>query len=381
MEAIDLLKEEHRIIEFVLGALDRAVAAMKHAGGPEPHFFIETASFIRNFTDLQHHRKEEEALFKMMVASGLGDNDELLAAMIREHGQSRILIREMLTAADRLVSGDGVARQDLQESVHGITTLARRHIETENTIVFPLAERIIPQSRRGEIVAAFERIERQNEGTRIHGKCGMLATKLDRASEAPRRSPFAWARGKKRGADAAGRRAFMKKLFMMGAGGMLLLANGPVNGRAETQTEAPADDKEKAFSREWIMAAVACLEAQLPAEKAIGVLEECGRACARKGAVKMAIECAGDLDKLLAGLRGWIGASNVRRTGNTITLVYTKCYCPNVRDVDAVPAAYCNCSRGWVREMFETVTGKPCDVALLSSIKRGDPECVFTVRV
>ena len=246
---------------------------------------------------------------------------------------------------------------------------------------FPLAERIIPPSRREEIIAAFERIERQNEGTPVHGQYGMLAAKLERAIKAPRRFPFAWARGKKRGADAAGRRAFMKRLFMMGAGGVLLLADGASNGRAETQTEPSADDRDRGFSREWIVAAVASLETQLSKEETIVILEECGRACARKGAVKMAVECAGDLDKLLAGLRGWVGESNVRRAGNTITLVYKKCYCPNVRDVDAVPAAYCNCSRGWVREMFETVTGKPCDVKLLSSIKRGDPECAFTVRL
>lgn len=177
------------------------------------------------------------------------------------------------------------------------------------------------------------------------------------------------------------RRAFLKKLCMAGAGGMFLLAAGPADGRAETQAAQPAEDPEKGFSKEWIVAAVGNMEATLPESETIGVLEECGRRCARRGAVKTAIECAGDIDKLLAGLRGWIGEGNVRREGAEITLVYGKCYCPNVRDVEKVPAVYCNCSRGWVREMFETVMGRPCDVALLASIKRGDPECRLVVRV
>jgi predicted hydrocarbon binding protein len=181
--------------------------------------------------------------------------------------------------------------------------------------------------------------------------------------------------------DSIGRRGFMKRFFMAGAGGMFLLAAGPASDRAETQAEKPAEDPEKGFSKEWIVGAVGNMEAHLPENETIGVLEECGRRCARRGAVKMAVGCAGDIDKLLAGMRGWIGESNVRREGEKITLVYGKCYCPNVRDVEKVPASYCNCSRGWVREMFETVTGKPCDVALLASIKRGDPECRFVVRV
>lgn len=49
-----------------------------------------------------------------------------------------------------------------------------------------------------------------------------------------------------------------------------------------------------------------------------------------------------------------------------------------VRQVDAL--AFCNCSRGWVKTVFGTVSGRPVEVELKQAIGRGDPVCEFVVR-
>ena len=48
---------------------------------------------------------------------------------------------------------------------------------------------------------------------------------------------------------------------------------------------------------------------------------------------------------------------------------------------DRLPDTYCNCSRGWLLEVFENITGKPASVELLSSIRRGGADCRFVVRL
>jgi len=48
--------------------------------------------------------------------------------------------------------------------------------------------------------------------------------------------------------------------------------------------------------------------------------------------------------------------------------------------VERVPPLNSNCSRGWTKEIFETVVGKSVDVKPLTSIKRGDKECLILVR-
>jgi hypothetical protein len=199
------------------------------------------------------------------------------------------------------------------------------------------------------------------------------------------------------------RRDFMKKAGEAGAGSAFILAaagaakgtaagaaRGQSEGKpaiksaAELATEAARDacEKDRRFSREWIVNAVGNMEGKLDEASEILVLEECGRACARKGSVKAAIENKGNLEGLLKVMRGWIGEKNVLREHNAVTLVFEKCYCPNLSSFEGtVPRSYCNCSRGWAKEMFETVQGKPCDVALLSSVRRGDKECRLIVQV
>ena len=77
-----------------------------------------------------------------------------------------------------------------------------------------------------------------------------------------------------------------------------------------------------------------------------------------------------------------LGQGNARRENGAVRLVYEKCYCPMVaRGPDRLPDTWCNCSRGWVMEMFEIASGRPVKVACLSSIKRGDPKCEFEVKI
>jgi hypothetical protein len=203
------------------------------------------------------------------------------------------------------------------------------------------------------------------------------------------------------------RRDFMKKVCEAGTGSAFILAAAGVatgaaasaaagatpaqsegkpagTSAAESAAEAAraACEKDRKFSQEWVVNAVGNMEGKLDEKSEILVLEECGRACARKGAVKTAIENKGDLEGFLKVMRGWIGDRNVIREPDAVTLVFDKCYCPNLSSFEGtVPSSYCNCSRGWMKEMFETVTGKPCDVALLSSVKRGDKECRLAVQV
>ena len=191
------------------------------------------------------------------------------------------------------------------------------------------------------------------------------------------------------------RRDFMKKVCEAGAGSaIVMVAAGAARGQseakpavksaAESAAEAARDacEKNRKFSQEWIVNAVGNLEGKLDEKSEILILEECGRACARKGASKTAIENKDNLEGFLTIMRGWMGEQNVLREPHTVTLVFDKCYCPNLSSfAGTVPSSYCNCSRGWMKEMFETVTGKPCDVALLSSIMRGDKECRLVVQV
>ena len=136
------------------------------------------------------------------------------------------------------------------------------------------------------------------------------------------------------------------------------------------------------FSHRWVTSLLAAIDGSLNRETTERLMESCGRACARSGAVEAAADCAGDLEAFLLKMRGWVGERNLSVDGTTVHLVYDRCLCSQSADLpEHLGATYCHCSRGWLKEMFETVVGRPVEVDLDSSIKGGSDRCRFTVRL
>ena len=136
------------------------------------------------------------------------------------------------------------------------------------------------------------------------------------------------------------------------------------------------------FSDQWVKNLVDSLDAHLDEATRRRVMESCGRACARRGAIRAAETCAGDLDQWVATLKTWIGPENVLREGNVVRVTYPQCFCELVAEGPArLPDTYCYCSCGWLKETFEAVTQQPVEVTLFESVKRGGQACRFAVKV
>ena len=69
MDAIDLLMDEHQLILHSLDALEAFTVEMAQ-GGDDREELSRFVRFIREFADARHHGKEEDILFRAMVAAG-----------------------------------------------------------------------------------------------------------------------------------------------------------------------------------------------------------------------------------------------------------------------------------------------------------------------
>ena len=57
-------------------------------------------------------------------------------------------------------------------------------------------------------------------------------------------------------------------------------------------------------------------------------------------------------------------------------------FCPLVAELkEPLSVSYCFCSAGWLREVYETVSGKPVTVEILETVKRGGKLCRFDVKL
>ncbi|UCE40173.1 MAG: hypothetical protein JSV17_11980 [Candidatus Aminicenantes bacterium] len=134
------------------------------------------------------------------------------------------------------------------------------------------------------------------------------------------------------------------------------------------------------FIHSWILNLMEKMDENLDEKAKINLLEGCGRACAESHAKADALKHKGNLDGWLRVLKKWVGPENIQMENNAVRVIYSKCLCPIVQDHPPLMSkTYCNCSRGWLMETFETVMEKPVEVKMEDSIMQGGKHCRFLV--
>jgi len=179
VKATEELMQEHRMIERVLSALERAAARLSKGQDVYLRFFAGTMVFIKNFADGCHHQKEEGILFPAMVENGLSRETGPVAVMLAEHEEGRRLTQKMRQSLERLQGCDDSARNELVQNALGYSKLLRQHIYKEDNILFPMADKVIPTDQQQQITEAFKLLEHDETGDDVHEKYLGLAVRLE----------------------------------------------------------------------------------------------------------------------------------------------------------------------------------------------------------
>jgi hemerythrin-like domain-containing protein len=151
----EALVNEHRLILRMLTLLEQRARLTRSGEFNDYRFYLEGVDFIRNFADRFHHAKEEEILFEALIQNGMPREHSPVAAMLMEHEHGRAFVRALEEAARAAIAG--LPSQDglIAENALAYTELLREHIAKENDILYPLAERVIPEERRDAILAGY----------------------------------------------------------------------------------------------------------------------------------------------------------------------------------------------------------------------------------
>jgi hemerythrin-like domain-containing protein len=174
------LRTEHRAIERMLAVLEAAARRLESGRGVRPGLLREAVDFVRNFADRCHHGKEEENLFPRMEAAGVPRSGGPLGVMLLEHDQGRQRVAAFAGAIDAYEDGDGSAARAIAENARGYVALLRQHIGKEDSVLFPMADRVLSPDDQRELEQRFQEIETEVMGPGVHERYHRLLDDLER---------------------------------------------------------------------------------------------------------------------------------------------------------------------------------------------------------
>lgn len=167
----------------------------------------------------------------------------------------------------------------------------------------------------------------------------------------------------------------------------------PSVGENPTPPLTPCPEKEK-FLQVWVQRLMSSLDANVDEATRAQVMHTCGKACyAGAHGATVARPKPGDLDRLLEAIGKFVGPENLRRDGDSIYFNYFSnprglkvadgyCLCPIIESAPkTISKTYCQCSVGYVKEMFQRTVPEPVHVELLESVRSGGKACRFLIRL
>ena len=175
----EILSDEHRIIERVLGGVEQLTKLP--IAGSLGHW-RKALDFFRHFADECHHFKEESVLFPALEEHGIPREGGPVGMMLTEHEEGRAHVKSMIVAVERLENGDAAAQDSLFSHARAYSTLLREHIQKEDDILFRMADEVIPEDEQREILKRFEGHEAEEMGAGAHEKYLRIARELEGAT-------------------------------------------------------------------------------------------------------------------------------------------------------------------------------------------------------
>lgn len=155
------LVAEHRLILRMIALLEKNAPKTAEGSYLNWQFYLDGTDFIRQYADRFHHAKEEDVLFRALVDNGMPKEHSPVAAMLMEHDQGRSFVRAMEAAVQEAQTGRTGNYQTIADNALGYAALLCDHISKEDDILYPLAERVLPETMRSGILQGYQAAEAQ----------------------------------------------------------------------------------------------------------------------------------------------------------------------------------------------------------------------------
>jgi hemerythrin-like domain-containing protein len=181
MTATEDLRHEHKIILAIMDATDREARALRATGQADAATLDKIVDFCQVFIDRCHHGKEEEYLFPKMEEKGVAREQGPLGVLLGEHEAGRQRVKALAAALPQAGTGVQEAVAAVLANLEAYSALMRVHIDKENNVLFPMADRLFTQGEQQALLQAFTKHEAEEIGAGVHERYHQLAHELAHA--------------------------------------------------------------------------------------------------------------------------------------------------------------------------------------------------------
>ena len=155
-KSLDFIRSEHQTMTKLLNLLESQIDLFERAERPDYELIKEIIDYFLTFPDLYHHPKED-VIYRALMArdpsafEGFGDLEEQHEQVSdRLHTFTRAVVSVMLEAE--------MPRETFINLARDFIASERRHMEGEEAIFFPAAEKTLTEDDWREIDARVEKL-------------------------------------------------------------------------------------------------------------------------------------------------------------------------------------------------------------------------------
>lgn len=165
---INELKDEHQAVKVSLTILGEIALRLSRGQPVDLAHLDQLLEFLTTFVDKCHHGKEEDLLFPELEKAGVPREGGPIGVMFKEHDLGRSYIRGLQEGLTRLKAGDPKAAGDVVENIEKYNDLLIQHINKEDHILYPMAEKSFSPAQNQALLDGFAEIEEQRVGAGKH---------------------------------------------------------------------------------------------------------------------------------------------------------------------------------------------------------------------
>jgi hemerythrin-like domain-containing protein len=152
------LIQEHRIINELLGYMNKIAEKIKSRQVFYTSDIEEIAYFLTNFIEKSHHEKED-IFYPELYSADIQIDKETISLMLYEHVLTHSYLKEINNCLVNCKLGNSFSDQLLADSMLKYVSLNSDHMHREIEIIFPVANKTFSEKKQNEILSKFVEID------------------------------------------------------------------------------------------------------------------------------------------------------------------------------------------------------------------------------